>query len=122
MTIIRILPALAFLMAAVLLPYLHMGGIVCPHHGREPESSQHRHSCNIEFMSSSYVDASGESNDEGGCPVCLFLAYFNADAGFSCLPTFPHKVNSAHVKHLTGILFSKTVDLSNPPTAPPFPS
>lgn len=109
------LPALSYLLVAVLMPYLHMGGIICPH-------SNHSSSSHLSYEPESESGTPGYSDDCGDdaeCQICSFHANYSAVKGIVsiCLSTyhanFVYKSVPAEI-NLPGKIYS-----SNPTTAPP---
>ncbi|GEM_PF-2728888 len=115
----QLLPALAFLFAAVLMPYLHMGGLVCPHHGHDSESNRPGNFYETGFMTSNYEACKDVPEEDADCPVCSFLATCSAVSGIIHTTLFIHHANFTFAFHHVEIDIAKSIDLSNPPTAPP---
>jgi len=116
----RFLPALAFLFTAVLMPYLHMGGFVCPHHGHGSESGRFSNACETGFRTFIYEACEDVPEEDADCTVCSFLATYSAVSGIICTSLFTHYANFTFASHGVEIDAAKSIDLSNPPTAPPF--
>ncbi len=111
------LPVLSYMLAVVLVPCLHMGGIICPHAGHASTS----HSCcESEDGYGTPTYNSYDCDDDTECQICSFLANCSAISGIICSSLSTHYANFTFASHGVEIDIAKSIDLSNPPTAPPF--
>ncbi len=114
------LPALSYLFMAVLMPYLHMGGIVCPHH---PDHAFASHLCcesESEAGAPTYRNACGDdADDDADCQICSFLANCSAVSGIVSFTMFTYHANFAYESTPAEINLPGKIYSANPSTAPP---
>ena len=114
------LPALSYLFMAVLMPYLHMGGIVCPHPDHASVSNFFCEHGTEEGTLAYRPDCGDDADKDADCPICSFLANCSAVSGIVSFIMFTHHANFAYESSPAEINLPGKIYSANPTTAPPF--
>lgn len=104
---------------AVLMPYLHVGGIVCPHSGNASASHLCCEQENEDGATAYRTDCGDDAGEDADCQICSFLANYSAVSGIACFIMFTHHADFAYESNPAQINLPVKIYSANPSTAPP---
>lgn len=112
----KLLLAISYIVAVVLLPSLHIGGLFHSHEGADSHEVFVPHHAEIQVHAD---ENNGREDDEKDCPICSFISTFAQMSSSPLDGVAPVVMGLERPNVLHERIPCKIKIFSNPPTAPP---